>query len=362
MSSPAAPPPPPATSGSPRPPLRLGVIGCGRISQAVHLPAIAKTGAVTLVGVGDTSPQLAQGVAAKYDVPAFATVEELLGQAHPDAVLVAVPDRFHHPVVTAALNAGAHVLVEKPAAATSAQAAELADLADASGLKLQVGAMRRHDPGIAYARAAVPRLGALLSVSSWYRIQSRLRPPTEAALFPAMVVDDDVRRTEAEFKADRAHYLLNTHGAHVFDGLANLAGVPTSVRAQFAGHGRDCSWHGTGRLPGGGLASFEITADIHADYAEGMDLHGEYGQVSIRSTFPFFRQASTVRVHLERDGETRVPVFGAADPYQLQLEAFAAAIATNGPVDPSGADGVTALRLIEAVRDSAAADGKEVTP
>ncbi|GAA2755091.1 Gfo/Idh/MocA family protein [Actinopolymorpha rutila] len=362
MTSPAAPPPPPTPASPSTPPLRLGVIGCGRISQAVHLPAIAKTDAFTLVGVGDTSPRLAQGVAAKYAVPAFATVEDLLDQARPDAVLVAVPDRFHQPVVTAALNAGAHVLVEKPAAATSAQAAELADLADTRGLKLQVGAMRRHDPGIAYARAAVPRLGTLLSVSSWYRIQSRLRPPTEAALFPAMVVDEDVRRTEAGFKSDRAHYLLNTHGAHVFDALANLVGAPSTVRAQFAGHGRDCSWHGTGRLPDGGLASFEISADIHADYAEGMDIHGEYGQVSIRSTFPFFRRASTVRVHLERDGETRSPVFGAADPYQLQLEAFAAAIATDGPANPSGADGVTALRLIEAVRDSAAADGKEVAP
>ncbi|MGW5365000.1 Gfo/Idh/MocA family protein [Actinopolymorpha pittospori] len=342
-------------------PLRLGVIGCGRISQAAHLPAIAKTAAVELVGVSDTSAQLAHGVAAKYDVPAYSQTTDLLAQ-RPDAVLIAVPDRFHHPVGMTALEAGAHVLIEKPAAATSAEARELVDLAAAKGRKLQVGSMRRHDPGIAYARAAVPELGELLSVTNWYRIQGQLRPPTEATLFPAMVVDDDVRQTEAGFKADRAHYLLNTHGAHVFDGLRGLVGEFSTLRAQFAQSGRDCSWHGTGRLAGGGLATFEITADIHAEYAEGIELHGEHGRISIRSYFPFFRRTSSVRVHLERTGETRVPEFGASDPYQRQLEAFARSIVSDTPTDPSGADGVAALRLIEAVRDSVAQDGKPVTP
>ncbi|HZC27145.1 MAG TPA: Gfo/Idh/MocA family oxidoreductase, partial [Actinopolymorphaceae bacterium] len=280
-------------------PLRLAVVGCGRIAQVAHLPAIVKATGVELAGVSDPSPTLCAGVSGRYGVAGFTDTAELLAQPT-DAVLLAVPDRLHVPLGVQALQAGKHVLVEKPAADTSAGAVRLADLAVRHSRKLQVGAMRRHDLGLAYARAAMPAIGDVLSVSSWYRIPARLRPPTEAALFPPLVVDEGVRTRESEFKADRERYLLFTHGAHVFDTLRYLVGEIASVRAQLAAAGRDFSWHGTGRLadPGGGqrgLVSFEIAADVHADYAEGMEIFGSLGHVSIRSAFPFFRQATQVR-------------------------------------------------------------------
>ncbi len=349
---------------SSKPPLRLGVVGCGRIAQVAHVPAVMKAAGVELTGVSDPSPALATGVAGRYGVIGYTDTAELLASGV-DAVVVAVPDRLHLPLGTQALEAGKHVLVEKPAAATSAEAAQLADLAAAKGLKLQVGAMRRHDPGMAYARAATADLGRIFSLSCWYRIPARLRPPTEAALFPPLVVDEGVRAKEAEFKADREGYLLRTHGAHVFDTLRFLVGELAGVRAQVVRRDRDFSWHGTGRLSAdspdsGGLVTFEISADVHGDYAEGIEIYAERGHVSIRSYFPFFRRASSVRVFLERTAETRQPSFGACDPYQRQVEAFAHAVTCDTTTDPCGADGVAALRLIEAVATSAAIDGEEV--
>ncbi len=342
-------------------PLRLGVVGCGRIAQVAHLPAIAKTEAITLAGVSDRSPSLAKGVGARYGVPGFTEVGDLLAQDI-EAVLIAVPDRFHLPVGTQALTAGKHILLEKPAASTSEQAAELARLAAGRGLKVQIGAMRRHDPGINYARRAVAGIGPVVSVSCWYRVHARLRPPTEQTLFPYTVVDEDVRRHEAEFKADRQRYLLATHGAHVFDTLRYLAGDVAAVQARVAQVGPDFTWHGSGQLAGGGLASFEICASVHSDYSEGFEIYGERGHVSVRSFFPFFRRASSVRVFSEEDATWRSPEFGAADSYQRQAEAFAAAIRTGAATDPSAEDGVQALRLIEAVTASAAAAGAEVAP
>jgi predicted dehydrogenase len=342
-------------------PLRLGVVGCGRIAQVAHLPAIAKTEAITLAGVSDRSPSLAKGVGARYGVPGFTEVSDLLAQDI-EAVLIAVPDRFHLPVGTQALTAGKHILLEKPAASTSEQAAELARLAAGRGLKVQIGAMRRHDPGINYARRAVAGIGPVASVSCWYRVHARLRPPTEQTLFPYTVVDEDVRRHEAEFKADRQRYLLATHGAHVFDTLRYLAGDVAAVQARVAHVGPDFSWHGSGQLAGGGLASFEICANVHSDYSEGFEIYGERGHVSVRSFFPFFRRASSVRVFSEEDATWRSPEFGAADSYQRQAEAFAAAVRSGAATDPSATDGVQALRLIEAVTASAAASGAEVAP
>ena len=353
-------------------PVRLGVIGCGRIAQVAHLPAVAKAAGVELAAVSDPSSTLARGVSARYGVAGFTDTAELLALPL-DAVVLAVPDRLHLRLGVQALEAGVHVLVEKPSADTRVHASELADRAAARGLKLQVGAMRRHDPGMQYARRALADLGTVLSLNSWYRIPGRLRPPTEAALFPPLVVDEDVRTKEAEFKADRERYLLATHGAHVFDTLRYLVGDLTGVRARVARIGGDFSWHGSARLDGtrsrggagpdlGGLVTFEISADVRGAYAEGLEIYAERGHVSLRSYFPFFRRASSVRVFVEDAGEARIPEFGASDPYQRQVEAFAAAIRDDTATDPSGADGVAALRLIEAVADSAAGDGKEVLP
>jgi predicted dehydrogenase len=340
--------------------LRLGVVGLGRISQVAHLPAASKADRVRLVAVCDASPGLVGQVARHYEVPGFTDMGQLLGEDL-DAILVATPDRSHAALATLALQAGKHVLVEKPLADNVAAAEELASFAAGTGLKLQVGAMKRHDPGIEFAKASLPQIGPVVTAQAWYRVMAALRPPTEATLFPKTFVDDAVREVEATYKADRERYLLSTHGAHVFDGIRHLIGEVATVRAEVAHVGKDFSWHGTGRLAGpGGLASFEISANVHAKWAEGFDVYGELGHVSVRSSFPFFRRASEVELFIEGDATTTSPSFGDTDPYERQLEAFARAVLDGGPVSPSGEDGVAAVCLIEAVRASASRGGEEV--
>src|ERR1700735_982099 len=109
------------------PALRLGLIGCGRIAQVAHLPAIAKSACVQLAAVSDPSPVLAHAISRHYGVPGYTDTEQLL-QAGLDAVLIAAPDRFHRDLGCRALQAGLHVLVEKPAAAPRAEAGALAGL------------------------------------------------------------------------------------------------------------------------------------------------------------------------------------------------------------------------------------------
>jgi predicted dehydrogenase len=232
-------------------------------------------------------------------------------------------------------------------------------MAEKLGRKVQVGAMRRHDPGIQYARAAVDSLGAIASATFWYRLPTVLRASTEAALFPPIAVDQSVRSAEARFKADRETYLLRTHGAHVFDAVRYLLGDVSQVRAELFRSGADLHWRGSMRATRA-PASFEISANIHANYAEGAEVFGERGAVSIRSYFPFYRQASSVRVFREQSLEWTAPDYGAVDPYQRQLEAFARAVRRDQPTDPDARDGLEALRLIEATAASVQADGTPV--
>ncbi len=303
------------------------------------------------------------GSAASTACLAYQSADELLADDAVQAVIVAVPDRLHLPLAGQALRSGRHVLVEKPLAGTAREAEQLAAVAGEVGLVLQVGAMKRYDPGVQHAAEAVrSRIGTVLSATIWYRVMSALRPPTEATLFPALVVDEAVREHEAAFKADRSSYLLTTHGAHVLDGMRFLLGDPTRVSAQLAHSGRDYTWHGLAGLADGGLAHFEITANVHAEWSEGADIYGDKGHVRLRTHFPFALRASDVEVYDEARSVSERPVFPDSNAYELQIEAFAAAVTTGAAATPDAQDGLAAVRLIDAVAESVAKDGSWVKP
>lgn len=342
-------------------PLRIGMIGCGRIAQAAHLPALEKTERVQLVSVYDPSEILSSRVAARYGVPSAASLDVLLADDI-DAVVIATPDRFHHPLGMAALAAGKHVLVEKPLAATEVEAVEMEALAAAQNLRLQTGAMKRHDPGIVFAREHLDRIGRAVSYHSVYRVPAQ-RAPIEATLFPAMIVDDDVRKVENTFKAsgNRSGYLLATHGAHVFDTLLHFTGVPRWISVNGAQVGEDYTWHGVVGLASGGIGSFEMTVDVHGDWSEGLELAGEHGFVRTTTHQPFWKRASDVEVYIEELGYSLRPHPTDTNAFKLQLEDFAEAIAQGGGESPSPGDGVFVVRMIAAAVASAAAEGERIT-
>jgi predicted dehydrogenase len=336
----------------------MGLIGCGRIAQAAHLPALTKAELVQLSAVCDPSAALSDAVGRQYGADAFTSVDALL-ETDVDAVLIAVPDRLHLELSCQALQAGKHVLVEKPVAATVAEARALAGVAGASDRQLQVASMKRFDPGVQFAAGAIAggAVGKILSVAAWYRVMSALRAPIEATYFPAIVTDAGVRRHEDALKqAHRTEHLLRTHGVHTIDLLRYLAGDVAVTGAGLASDGPDYSWHGIARLSdGGGLASFEITASVHAEWTEGFEIYGDRGHLSIRIPFPFTKQASDVWLFDEKSGRVTRPVFGDTNPYKRQLDAFAGAVLTGTPVSPDVHDGAAALQIVQDIHAAVAA-------
>jgi predicted dehydrogenase len=332
-------------------PLRLGLIGCGRIAQVAHLPALEKLDAVQLVALADPSAALVRAVAERYRVPSYTTrAAEVLADANVEAVLLAVPDRHHRPLAEAALRAGKHVLVEKPLASTPEEGEALAELVEATGLVLQVGAMKRHDPGLRFARRWLREtVGPVLSFAAWYRVSS-LRPGLEATLFPPLIVDPAVREHEAGFKSDRARYLLATHGAHLFDSLRFLLGDLDQLHVRFAAQGDDFAWAGLLGSRGGAVGSFDLTVNGHGEWSEGLVASGSGGSVQIDTDFPFFRRASRVRAFSEADHTTRMPSFTDTDPYSLQLRHFLDAVRGKLAPEPDVRDGLAVLALIQAVQ------------
>ncbi len=340
--------------------IRLGVVGAGRIAQGAHLPAAAKAAGVQLIAVSDPSVTLATAVAARYGVAALTDTSQLLA-LDLDAVLIAVPDRYHLTLGLQALEAGKHVLMEKPLAMTVVEAQRLADAARDRGLRLQTGCMKRHDPALEFAKANVIRIGRILSLQTWYRVMASSRVGILRTLFPPITVDEAVRQAEDEIKRDAERYRLLTHGAHVFDVLRYLAGDLTWLSVRHSSLDGDHTWHGTaGIKSGGGLASFEITTYVHSGWSEGTDIYGEHGHIRIRSPYVFSRLGSQVELYIEDERIATMPRFDDTDPFKRQLESFARSILDDRDTDPSPRDGVEAVRLIEAASRSAESHGAKV--
>src|ERR1700757_3508515 len=118
--------------------------------------------AVSLVGVADVCAQARRGAAVKHGVPVFSDWRELLGAV--DVVSVCSPAISHASIVRAFLNAGAHVLVEKPIATKLSEADQLVALAQATGRVLTVG----HQERFVFARTGLlDYADAPLSVECW---------------------------------------------------------------------------------------------------------------------------------------------------------------------------------------------------
>jgi predicted dehydrogenase len=136
--------------------IRAAVIGAGYLGR-FHAQKYAQADDCTLVGVVDTLKPTAERLAAELGVRPLQDYRTLLGEV--DAVSIATPTPTHSEIALAFLQAGAHVLVEKPITESAAQAEALIEAARSAGRVLQVGHLERFNPAILAAEAllAEPR-------------------------------------------------------------------------------------------------------------------------------------------------------------------------------------------------------------
>jgi predicted dehydrogenase len=123
--------------------LKIGVIGVGHLGK-FHLNNWAAIEGVELVGFCDTDDANALAVSTKYNIPRFATMDELIDAC--DAVDIVAPTTFHYEICEAVIKKGKHVFVEKPLANTMDEARTLVKLAKEANIKFQVGHVERFNP------------------------------------------------------------------------------------------------------------------------------------------------------------------------------------------------------------------------
>ena len=335
--------------------LKIGLLGCGPISQFAHLPALLKAHRVRLVALCDGADDLLEAVGRRAGIKQLYTqYTTFLKAADIDAVLIAAADSFHAPLATEALRAGKHVLVEKPLGVNSPECRTLAELVRSTGLKLQVGNMKRHDPGIAFAHRFIQeRLGQVLSVGGWY-CDTLFRPAIQETLLPPLLKSARAVRPARDPKVDKRHYSLVTHGAHLFDTICYLGGQVKAVTAKLAEKFDQHSWHGLIEFQHGGIGHFELSVKINSDWSEGYTVHGEHGSVTVKTFHPFYYRPSEVRAFDARAEQWHTPLGAHSNPYKNQLEAFARSVLDNRSTCPDVDEGLADVRVLEAVEVSAA--------
>ena len=162
-----------------RQPIRVGILGMGAISQVVHLPILSEREDAHVIGVADVDRPKAETLAARFGVPKVFGGPELVFDKDVEAVVICTPNSLHEPLAVAALEAGKHVLVERPLALTPEGVERVLDAADSAGRCLAVAFNHRFRPdaGALASFVAAGELGDVRTVrgSSLTRMTPSLR-------------------------------------------------------------------------------------------------------------------------------------------------------------------------------------------
>ena len=361
-------------------PIRVGVVGLGLISQAVHLPNLETLrDRFTVVHVCDASGSLAREVAERLpgDVAATHDWHDVVADPRVEAVLVLTPGS-HGEIAAGALRAGKHVFAEKPLAHSRAEIRELIDLSSTSGLVLQVGTMKAYDDVIVAARTALGSIGTLRVV----RV-TVLHPTDECqfehvGLIPADDPDPgavaagraytDARNDEAMGDSALGVRLLYSDVL-----LGSVIHELALLRA--LGLGLPESWDfvsvdpplgearapepprimAIGQLPGGAQLqlSWNWVPDF-PEYDEEVKMIGSAGRITLQMPGPYLADhRAELTVESVSDGVRHrdVVTSGYTTAFVRELEAFAASVRDGAPVacDARGAlDDVAALQALAA--------------
>ncbi len=135
--------------------MKIGIVGCGGIATGKHLPALAEIENIEIMAFCDLDEQLALKVKNKYgsnESKVFTDYREMLSQTALDIVYVLTPNDTHAEISIAAMEAGSHVMCEKPMAKTTAEARTMIEASERTGKKLTIGYQNRFRPDAQYLK------------------------------------------------------------------------------------------------------------------------------------------------------------------------------------------------------------------
>ncbi len=299
--------------------VRIGVAGAGVFGRN-HANKIKANPRATLVGIFDLSAERAEALASEMQTQAFTELSAILAEV--DALVVATPAIAHGGVARAAIDAGKHCLVEKPLAATSADADILCQHAAERGLVLQAGHQERY----------------IFQAMGLFEVEERpsLLHATRVGLPSVRGADVSVTLDLMVHDIDLARLLFRAEPVAIT--ATRLAGKPDNPDAVEA----------VLTFEGGGEARF-LASRAAEERDRRMTINYAGGEVAIDFIAKSFSDGPGFGLHA--DFATRIP-----DPMGAATADFIAAILGERQVAISAVDGAAAVRIAEAIDTSTRKD------
>ena len=329
-------------------PLRVGLLGGGRVVERFYLPAFARLASagepVRLQAVADPRPDRRER-AARAGVAVFASAEALLGSGGLDAVVVATPAETHAEVACLALRAGLPALVEKPLATSVAEGETLRDAVRSTGTTLMAGFNRRHWGPVGLLAGALREADGQAPGTPF---SARLLFATDKDAWGAVTKLGDALEDLVSHQLDLVRHLFRRD----IESVRAAPGSPDRASILV-------------RLAGGTEA--ECRASQRAAYGEAIDVRRGAARWLVRSGSDRIhpahgpgRGALDLADRVRRRLGRRTPALAAS--FDAQILAFAGFIRRRAAPEPGVEDGLAVLRAVEAARRSAARGGEEVRP
>ncbi|HSR33001.1 MAG TPA: Gfo/Idh/MocA family oxidoreductase [Anaerolineae bacterium] len=325
--------------------LRLAFSGTGYISQ-IHAKAAQKLPGVELVAVVNHRPESRAKFADTFGIPRqYATIEELLADGDLDAISVNTPNYLHAPQSIAALEAGVHVLVEKPMAMDAAQAGKMLSASEESGALLMVAHCWRFDEEVLWVRKQLDG-GAIGDVvrTKGYGVHANWGP---GGWF-----------TQKQFAGGGA---LADMGIHAIDTVRFLLGdpQPVDVYAKTGTYYRDIDVDDTGLVIvnwDNGTTSY-IESGWWQPHTDGPEAATQlYGRRGLASLFPTYL---SLLKPAEEQADRLDPGFPHPRPeqcpqsmYDAQMAYFMECMHSGVTPVPGGTEGLVNMRIVDAAYES----------
>lgn len=326
--------------------VRIGVLGTGIIIRDFHMLTLQDNPKAEVVAAGNLHPESLERLARDFGIPkTYTDFAEMARDSDIDAVVIGLPNYLHAPVTIQMLEAGKHVLCEKPMAMRVAEGEQMIETAQHTDRKLMIGHMWRFDREILWLRDLVVsgRLGKIFKAKS-HAIWLYEGPPPGSWFI------------QRQFAGGGA---LADMGVHSIDTLRFVLGNarPMKVFANVGTHFQDIELDDTATLLlefEGGIATL-IEAGWYHLYADGLEGYTQvYGTKGYARALP-----SELHTYVEGVWSVIHPEMPARQQqcdmsmYQAQMDHFLDCILHDKEPTPGGIDGLWAMRVLEAAYCSA---------
>lgn len=318
-----------------------GILGNATVARLAVLPAIERSANGTVVAIGSRAPARAEELTTRHGGIAVAGYEAVLARSDVAAVYIPLPNHLHREWAIRALQAGKHVLVEKPLAMNAAEAREMVAAAEAAGCFLMEAFMWRFHPRAQRIYELV-RSGALGNIGS---IRAAFTFPVQP--------DANNKRLFSAAMGGGSLWDVGSYGVSLARWM--LGEEPESVTAQavWNDEGVDVNFAGTLRFASGTLAVVE--SGFQSALQQTFSILGDRGAVEFArhdAFIPGEKDAEfTWRRYDAEQGEV-IEVAG-ADQYQRMVEHFGAVVAGEAAPLVPPSDGIRQMETLDALAAAA---------